>query len=95
MPGRNYEALTQRLTTAGLDPNTPCLVVSRATTPYQQMHPTTVRELPRTPKLPTPALLIVGEATRLAKSGEVGVSPALGSFIQQAARMPALEEPAA
>ena len=95
MPGRNFEAVTRRLTTAGLDPMTPCVIVSAATTPHQQMHPTTVRELPRAPKLPTPALLIVGEATRLAKGGKECVSPALGNFIRQAAMMPALEEPAA
>jgi len=95
MPGRNFEAVTQRLTAAGLDPATPCLVVSRATTPHQELHSTTVRGLPLAPKLPTPALLIVGEATRLAMRGGESLSPALANFIQQAAMMPALEEPAA
>jgi len=95
MPGRDFAAVAQRLTTSGLDANTSCLIVSRATTLHQQVHLTTVRELPRAPKLPTPVLLIVGEATRLAMREAESPSSALSHFIQQAAALPALEEPAA
>ncbi len=95
MPGRNYNPVADRLTAAGLDPTTPCLVVSRATTPHQQTHATTVHELPQTPKLPAPTLLIVGEVTRHANIREDALSPTLNHYLQQAASLPSLEEPAA
>jgi uroporphyrin-III C-methyltransferase len=95
MPGRDYDAVSHRLTAAGLDPATPCLVVSRATTPDEQTHATAVRDLAQAPKLPAPTLLIVGEVTRLANIREDALAPALGHYIQQAANQPSLEEPAA
>ncbi len=66
MPGRNYGELTHRLRRAGLAGDTPCAVVSRATTGEQQLHVTTIAELPDAPALAAPALLIVGEEVRLA-----------------------------
>jgi uroporphyrin-III C-methyltransferase len=66
MPGRNYSQITSRLSKAGLAGDTPCAVVSRATTAEQQLHVTTIGELPGAPALAAPALLIVGEVVRLA-----------------------------
>jgi uroporphyrin-III C-methyltransferase len=65
MPGSNYAAISRRLTFAGLGPQTPCAIVSRATTAEQQIHRTTIQELGSTPSLPAPALLIVGQVIRL------------------------------
>lgn len=95
MPGRNYGAVAHRLTAAGLDPATRCLVVSRATTPHQQTHPTTVRELSQAPELPAPNLLIVGEVTRHANVRENTLPVGFGPHLQQATNQPSLEEPAA
>ena len=95
MPGRNFEAVSRRLVNAGLDPATPCLVVSRATTPQQQAHATTVHDLPQAPQLPAPTLLIVGEVTRHANIREDALAPTLNHYLQQAANHPSLEEPAA
>jgi uroporphyrin-III C-methyltransferase len=66
MPGQNYSDMAKRLTSAGLSANTPCAVVSRATTKYQRTHRTTVLDLARVPQLASPTLLIVGEVVRLA-----------------------------
>jgi uroporphyrin-III C-methyltransferase len=66
MPGQNYSDIARRLTTAGLSGETPCAVISRATTKYQRTHRTTVLDLPRTPQLAAPTLLVVGEVVRLA-----------------------------
>lgn len=66
MPGQNYEEIASRLTNAGMTPETPCAIVSRANTPQQQSRITTVRELTRTQRLPAPTLLIVGEVVRAA-----------------------------
>jgi uroporphyrin-III C-methyltransferase len=69
MPGRDYSAIATRLVTAGLDPETPCAIVSRATASDQEVQLTTVRELPSAPRVPTPALLLVGEVVRFARVG--------------------------
>jgi uroporphyrin-III C-methyltransferase len=66
MPGQNYSDLAKRLTTAGLAGETPCAVISRATTRHQRTHRATVFDLHRTPQLAAPTLLVVGEVVRLA-----------------------------
>jgi uroporphyrin-III C-methyltransferase len=59
MPGTDYEGLGTKLRAAGLAAETPCLVISQATT-KQQVHATTVANLGDTPHYPAPVLLIVG-----------------------------------
>lgn len=61
MPGPNYSGIAGKLTAAGVRGETPCAIVSRATTRLQQTHRTSVAELARAPHLPAPTLLIVGE----------------------------------
>jgi uroporphyrin-III C-methyltransferase len=74
MPGSNYAEISRRLTAAGFAPETSCAVISRATTPQQQIHSTTVSHLACAPKLPAPTLLFVGDVVRLAdrSSTELG-----------------------
>jgi uroporphyrin-III C-methyltransferase len=67
MPGRDYAEVASKLRAAGVAGSTPCAVISRATTPDQQMHRTTVDALHYAPQLPAPSLLIVGEVVRLAE----------------------------
>ena len=71
MPGQNYSDIARRLTSAGLAGETPCAVISRATTRYQRTYRTTVLELRRTPQLASPTLVIVGEVVRLADPAAV------------------------
>jgi uroporphyrin-III C-methyltransferase len=66
MPGQNYSDIAKRLTAAGLAGETPCAVISRATTRHQRTHRTTVLDLHRTPQLAAPTLLVVGEVVRMA-----------------------------
>jgi uroporphyrin-III C-methyltransferase len=65
MPGQNYTEIAKRLIRAGLASETPCAVISRATTQYQRTHLTTVADLHRTPQLASPTLLVVGEVVQL------------------------------
>jgi len=60
MPGRRYADLARELTSAGLDPATSCLIVSRASLPGQSTFHRTVAELTDMPEPSSPALLIVG-----------------------------------
>lgn len=65
MPGRNYQDIARRLVAAGLAGETPCAIISCATTKLQRIHETTVLDLHRAPQLAAPTLLIVGEVVRL------------------------------
>ena len=65
MPGQNYQDIARRLVAAGLAGETPCAIISRATTKHQRMHKTTLLYLHRAPQLAAPTLLIVGEVVRL------------------------------
>ena len=65
MPGENYSETASKLISAGLSGETPCAVISRATTRHQRTHRTKVRDLHRTPQLASPTLLIVGEVVSL------------------------------
>jgi uroporphyrin-III C-methyltransferase len=66
MPGKDYPQVANRLVSAGFDRGTPCAMISRATTRYQQVHRTTIADLPHAPQLAAPTLLVVGEVARLA-----------------------------
>jgi uroporphyrin-III C-methyltransferase len=66
MPGHDHRDLATRLRSAGLAAATPCAVISRAATKHQRAHHTTIADLHRTPELPAPTLLVVGEVVRFA-----------------------------
>ena len=64
----NLAAITQNLTANGVSPNRPVAVISKATTPEQRTVTgtlATIEEKVADAKLPTPALIIVGEVVRL------------------------------
>jgi siroheme synthase len=65
MPGQNYVDISSRLRAAGLAGDTPCAIISRATTRHQRTHRTTVRDLNRAPQLVSPTLLVVGDVVSL------------------------------
>jgi uroporphyrin-III C-methyltransferase len=60
MPGADYAEVAHAMRDAGLPGNFPCVLVSNATTPRQQIRHTTVAALAHEERLPAPALLIVG-----------------------------------
>ncbi len=60
MPGADYAEVSQRLLDAGQPEDLPCVIVSNATGPLQQIRWSSVAGLSREAKLPAPALLIVG-----------------------------------
>jgi uroporphyrin-III C-methyltransferase len=68
MPGGRYADIAYELTSAGLDPATPCAIVSNATRLDQRTFSTTVERLVDTPDLPAPALLIIGPAPAAASA---------------------------
>jgi uroporphyrin-III C-methyltransferase len=66
MPGHDFQALQQRLLAAGVVAETPCAIISGATTESEQVHITSVRELSNAPRLVSPRLVVVGEIVRFA-----------------------------
>jgi hypothetical protein len=66
MPGQNYADVAAKLKAAGLPGETPCAVISRATTTQQRTHICIISELQRSPKLAAPTLVVVGEVVRFA-----------------------------
>ncbi len=64
MPGYQYAKISRKLQTAGLAGETPCAVVSRATTAEEQIFTTDLENLPGAPQLPAPTLLVIGQVVR-------------------------------
>ena len=60
MPGPDYSEVARRLLDAGLPNDLPCVIVSNATTPQQQVRWSALSRLSHEAKLPAPALLIIG-----------------------------------
>jgi uroporphyrin-III C-methyltransferase / precorrin-2 dehydrogenase / sirohydrochlorin ferrochelatase len=69
MPGSQYERLAVALRNAGFPQETPCLIVSQASTKEQSICRTDLGSLAALPSLPAPALLIVGSVAEGAEAG--------------------------
>ncbi len=67
MPGYEYRKTAHQLQRVGLPGSTACAIISQATSPDEQVHVTTVEDLDKSPRLPSPTLLVVGEIVRMAK----------------------------
>lgn len=72
MPGRDLTPVAEQLRSEGLAANLPCVIVSRAAQPDQQIVCTTLAELDRVAPLPAPSILLAGEALRETESREMG-----------------------
>jgi uroporphyrin-III C-methyltransferase len=60
MPGPDYAEVANRLAEGGLPADLPCVIVSRASGPQQQVRWSNISRLASEEKLPAPALLIIG-----------------------------------
>ena len=64
MPGRDLTVITAQLRCEGYAPDLPCVIVSRAAQPDQQVVRTSLAQLDRIPPVPAPSILLAGEALR-------------------------------
>src|SRR6266849_3337629 len=100
MPGYEYRNTAQQLQRAGVAGGTACAIISRATSPDEQVHVTTVEDLDKSPRLPSPTLLVVGEVVRLAKPAALrqqfawqdGVSAIQMEYASSGSDLPAPQE---
>jgi uroporphyrin-III C-methyltransferase len=67
MPGTDARATVNKLAAAGLSRQTPCALIARASTAAQQITFTTLKELEQVPMQAKPAILIIGDVTRLSQ----------------------------
>jgi uroporphyrin-III C-methyltransferase len=65
MPGRNFRALADDLIHSGIAPETPCVAVSKASTPAEQVHAATLGSMEDSAIGPTPVILLVGNAIQV------------------------------
>ena len=71
MPGHDLSSLQQRLLSSGVAPETPCAIISGATTESERVHVTSVASLHFTPRLAAPRLLVVGKVVRFAEARQL------------------------
>ena len=64
MPGRDLSAIAAQLRGEGLLADLPCVIVSRAAQPDQQIVRTTLAQLDRIQLVPAPSILLAGETLR-------------------------------
>jgi uroporphyrin-III C-methyltransferase len=69
MPGHRYSDIAQKLHAAGFAAETPCAIISRATTSREQVFSTDIEGLKNAPRMPAPTLLVIGEVLRHAGNG--------------------------
>lgn len=68
MPGRDYQRLGRALRDAGISDETPCLIVSQASSPGESIYRTDLASLADVSVPATPALVVVGAVAAAAKA---------------------------
>jgi uroporphyrin-III C-methyltransferase/precorrin-2 dehydrogenase/sirohydrochlorin ferrochelatase len=63
MPGSDYARVARELLDAGWPGDTPCLIVSKASTSQQRFRRTDIASLPKAEPMPAPAVLVIGKVT--------------------------------
>jgi uroporphyrin-III C-methyltransferase len=71
MPGSDPHVTVQKLADAGVPRQTPCALISRASTAAQQTTVTTLEKLPSLSAQAKPSILILGDVVRLSKLGHL------------------------
>lgn len=64
MPGRRFRQLADELIASGIAPQTPCVAVSKASTPEEHIHRSTLATLNDDAVGPAPVILLIGDAIR-------------------------------
>jgi uroporphyrin-III C-methyltransferase len=65
MPGRKFRILADDLIASGIAPETPCVAVSKATTPEELIHATTLALIEDEAIGPAPVILLIGHAIQI------------------------------
>jgi uroporphyrin-III C-methyltransferase len=71
MPGRKFRALADDLIGSGIDADTPCVAISKATTPEEQVLSSTLAQIEDGDVGPAPVILLVGYAIQVTGQSRV------------------------
>jgi uroporphyrin-III C-methyltransferase len=71
MPGRRFRLLADDLIASGIASQTPCVAISKASTPDEAVHATTLGSIMDEDVGPAPVILLVGFAIQVAESSSV------------------------
>jgi len=71
MPGRNFRALADDLIASGIDAATPCVAISKATTPDEQVFASTLARIVDDDVGPAPVILLIGYAIQIPSQSRV------------------------
>jgi uroporphyrin-III C-methyltransferase len=95
MPSGRYEEIAQDLMGAGVDPETPCLVVSQTSTAGEEIMKTRLNRLGEACKLPAPSVLLIGDVAANARASiaEADSATAEKRVAQSPQRFPAVFQP--
>jgi uroporphyrin-III C-methyltransferase len=80
MPGRNFRGLADELIASGIDPSTPCVAVSNATTPNETIHASTLAWIEDEEVGPAPVLLLIGHAIKVQEASRAATELTSSSF---------------
>ncbi len=72
MPGERVSEFARELLGAGMHPKTPCIAVSEASTPREQIHRAALEELENGPRWPSPTVVIVGDVAAAGGAATLG-----------------------
>jgi len=64
MPGRRFRELADELIESGVPSETPCVAVSKASTPEEHIHRTNLKQIEDEAIGPAPVVLLIGQAIR-------------------------------
>lgn len=68
MPGRNFRTLADDLIASGIAAETPCVAVSKASTPEEHIHASTLGKIADDAVGPAPVVMLIGHAIQVASS---------------------------
>jgi uroporphyrin-III C-methyltransferase len=68
MPGRRFRTLADDLVASGLDAETPCVAISNATTPNEEVYASTLAEIGDDEVGPAPVILLIGYAIKVSEA---------------------------
>jgi uroporphyrin-III C-methyltransferase len=69
MPGRKFRSLADDLVASGISASTPCVAISKASAPDEQVHRTTLSAIQDADVGPAPVILLIGHAIRVQSDG--------------------------
>ena len=83
MPGRSFRALADDLIVSGIAAETPCVAISKATTPDEHVLVSTLARIEDGEVGPAPVILLVGQAIKVKQTAEIACESGFPEQVKQ------------